>query len=72
MFTITCTEPKGSPGLQSASGLEAIIAKGKQFQSMLEAVHEITVSDPLIAGDYFSISLHKDVTIKGYERQKYR
>jgi hypothetical protein len=64
----TSTEPANSPGMQSVKGLDQIIAKGHQFQGMLEAVHSITVSDPVIAGEYFSLSLHMDVTMKGMGR----
>ncbi|HEY4064442.1 MAG TPA: nuclear transport factor 2 family protein [Puia sp.] len=62
-------EPANSPGMASVTGLDQIIAKGHQFQAMLEAVHSISVSDPVIAGEYFSISLHMDVTMKGMGRQ---
>jgi hypothetical protein len=51
------TEPPGSPGFQSVTGLEKIIEKGHQFQFMIETVHSSSVSDPQIAGDYFSIAL---------------
>jgi hypothetical protein len=64
----TSTEPANSPGMQSVTGLDQIVAKGHQFQGMLEAVHGITVSDAVIAGEYFSLSLHMDVTMKGMGR----
>ena len=50
-------EPEHSPGLQTVTGLDAIIEKGHQFQSMIEAVHSSTVSDPIIAGDTLAVEI---------------
>ena len=61
-------EPPGSPGFQTVSGLDKIIEKGHQFQGMIEAVHGISVSDPIIAGNYFSIAILFEVTLKGMGR----
>ena len=47
-------EPEGA-NMASVTSREAIIEKGHQFQGMLEAVHGITVSEPVIAGEYFKI-----------------
>ena len=55
-------------GLQTTIGLAAIIAKGHQFQSMLEEVHGGSVSDPVIAGNKFAISIILDATMKGQGR----
>ena len=64
----TSTEPPHSPGFQSVTGLNKIIEKGHQFQAMIEEVHSSFVSDPEIAGDYFSMALLFDVTLKGMGR----
>ncbi len=64
----TSIEPPTSPGFKSVTGLDAIIKKGHDFQSMIESVHSSSVSDPQIAGDYFSISILFDVTLKGMGR----
>jgi len=61
-------EPEHSPGLQTVTGLDAIIEKGHQFQSMIEAVHSSTVSDPIIAGDTFAVAAVLDLTLKGMGR----
>jgi hypothetical protein len=60
-------EPKDSP-LPHAEGREAIIEKGRHFQSMLEKVHSIEVGDPIVANNAFSCALTMDVTMKGQER----
>ncbi len=50
---------------KEVAGLEAIIAKGHTFNSMVEAYHSITMSDALIAGDVFACVLTMDLTMKG-------
>ena len=60
------TEPAATPVFaKEVNGLEAIIAKGHTFNSMVEAYHSITMSDPLIAGDVFACVLTMDLTMKG-------
>jgi|SRR5664279_1144588 len=64
----TSTEPPSSPGFKSVNGREKIIEKGHQFQAMIEQVHASSISDPQIAGDFFSIAILFDVTLKGMGR----
>jgi hypothetical protein len=65
-------EPAGLPpgAMGNAHGLAAIIEKGHQFQASLEAVHAASVSDPVVAGNWFSISMIMDATFKGRGRMK--
>jgi len=51
--------------LQTVEGLPAIIAKGQHFQTIIEAVHGASMSDALIAGNYFTVSSLLDATLKG-------
>ena len=64
----TSTEPEHSPALKYAEGLDAIIKKGHEFQSSVEAVHSNEVSKPIIAGDFFSVAAVLDLTMKGMGR----
>ncbi|MBA2080083.1 MAG: hypothetical protein BGP10_08750 [Rhodanobacter sp. 68-29] len=59
-------EMPGAPSgaLGDAKGLEAIYEKGRQFGAMVEAMHSSEVSDPVVAGDWFSLSMAMDVTFK--------
>ena len=58
-------EPEATPGFEKESkGLSAIIEKGKRFSSMVEENHGCNVSDPLVAGNVFALSLNMDVTMK--------
>ena len=62
-------EPEGMPGGPgTVKGLPAIYEKGRQFHAMLEEVHGSSVSEPIIAGNWFSIALTLDATMKGRGR----
>lgn len=59
-------EPEGAPGgaLGNVRGLDAIRQKGKAFDQTYEKIHSITVSEPLVAGEFFSVVMGMDVTWK--------
>ena len=63
-------EPPNSPGLQSVEGLDAIRQKGKQFNEMVEEMHGGYSSEPLVAGNHFSVAMGMDVSMKGMGRTK--
>jgi|SRR5215831_8151733 len=65
-------EPEGLPpgALGNAKGLRAIIEKGRQFQGKIEALHGGSVSEPVVAGRWFSVAWMLDVTLKGRGRTK--
>ena len=50
------------------SGKKDVRAKGNEFAEMIEEHHGGKISDPLVAGNYFSISWTMDVTMKGRGR----
>lgn len=62
--------PSGALG--NAKGLSAIREKGRKFGEMLEAVHGNKVSDPLVAGNWFSVAAEMDATMKGRGRVQMR
>lgn len=61
---IVSVEPEGVPN-RTVEGLEAIAAKGKNFQSMLEKVNSSVISDPIVADSFFSCSMLMNVQMKG-------
>jgi hypothetical protein len=65
-------EPAGLPpgALGNAKGLPAIIEKGRQFKAQTEAFHGSSLSEPVVAGNWFSIALMLDATFKGRGRRK--
>ena len=63
-------EPETAQEPRHIKGIEAIKEKGKQFQGMVEEVHGGYVSNPVIAGNRFSVAMGMDVTMKGMGRLK--
>ena len=64
-------EPYGTPDFpQETRGLDAILEKGRKLTVMIEQVHALSISDPLVAGSSFVFAMHLDVTIKGRGRMK--
>ena len=63
-------EPEGMAQgpLGNVKGLDAILEKGKRFQAGVTEMHGIEVSEPLVAGNWFSIAMTLDVTMKEYGR----
>jgi hypothetical protein len=49
-------------------GLEAVKAKGVARRAAMEAVHSYTCSEPIVAGDFFSVVLKQEVTFIGKPR----
>ncbi len=59
-------EPYATPEFEKETkGLPAIKEKGKKWNSMVEEMHGITVSDPLIGSNSFACTMKMDVTMKG-------
>jgi|SRR5581483_5906299 hypothetical protein len=65
-------EPEGLPpgALGSVKGLKAIIEKGHQFNAMVENFHGGEVSDPVVTGNWFALTMTLDATFKGRGRTK--
>lgn len=63
-------EPNDNMGARETTGKAAVIEKGKNFSSLIEEVHNSYISDPIVAGDWFSISWLFEITLKGMGRQK--
>jgi hypothetical protein len=62
-------EPHETPGFpRETRGLPAILEKGKKFTGMVEKMHAITVSEPLVAGNSFACAMRLDMTMKGQGR----
>jgi len=53
---------------QETKGLKAVIEKGRKFDSMIQEVHSLTVSEPLVAGNTFAFVMTMDLTMKAKGR----
>ena len=63
-------EPPKSQGMQSVEGKEAIRKKGEMFNEMIEEMHGGYSREPQVAGNFFSVVMGMDVTMKGAGRMK--
>lgn len=50
------------------TGLEAVKAKGTARRATIETMHSYYCSEPLVAGQFFSVVLKQEVTFKGRPR----
>jgi len=66
-------EPHATPAFEKETkGLQAIIEKGHKFDSMVEQVHSIDTSEPLVAGNAIALILTMDVTMKDRPRETWK
>jgi hypothetical protein len=63
-------EPAHAVGLSNAEGIAGIKKKGEDFNAMIEEMHGGWCSDPVVGGNYFSVAMGMDVTMKGIGRMK--
>jgi hypothetical protein len=62
-------EPYASPDFEKETkGLDAILEKGHKWSSMVEAYHEMKVSQPLVGENSFALTMTMGVTMKGKGR----
>ena len=67
----TSIEPYSTPEFEKETkGLDDIHKKSRKFDGMVEQVHGIETSDPLIAGNSIAFTLAMDITMKGQGRMK--
>src|SRR3954469_15042014 len=58
-------EPMASPAFEKETkGLQAIIEKGHKFNSMVEKMNGVEISDPVVANNSFCISMRLDAVMK--------
>jgi hypothetical protein len=66
---IVCIEPSETITQQFTKGKKAVIEKRKQFAAMIKELHGFSCSDPVVTGNYFTVSMSMDTTLKGFGRQ---
>ena len=58
-------EPAATPQFaKETKGLPAILEKGDAFSAMVQELHSISVSEPLVATNSFACTMQMDVTMK--------
>jgi hypothetical protein len=61
-------EPESVPERET-KGVDALLGKMEYFKGMIETYHGGTISEPLVAGNFFSLEMSMDVTYKGQARR---
>ncbi|MGF6849150.1 hypothetical protein QFZ51_004385 [Chitinophaga sp. W3I9] len=51
-----------------AEGIADVRKKGKDFVSKIRDVHGAHTTEPVVAGNYFSVGRNMDVTVEGFGR----
>ena len=58
-------EPQATPAFEKETkGMKAILDKADKFDSMVEKMHSMEVSDPIVADNSFACTMTMDVTMK--------
>jgi ketosteroid isomerase-like protein len=58
-------EPQASPAFEKETkGLDAIIEKGHKWSSMVQEVHGMKVSEPIVSQNSFAVTMSMNVTMK--------
>jgi hypothetical protein len=58
-------EPYATPAFEKETkGMNAIKEKGEKWNSMVQEMHGVTVSDPLVAANSFACAMRLNVTMK--------
>ena len=58
-------EPSAGQGFaKETTGIDAILKKGEQWQAMLSESHGMYISDPVVAGNSFALTMRMDVSMK--------
>lgn len=64
---IISKESKGSPH-ELVEGKQGVIAKNEGWLASVDEIHSTSISDPIVTGDFFAVTMDMDVTYKDYGR----
>ena len=56
--------------LQNAEGKSAVRKKGEDWVKRIEAAHDRSTSEPIVAGNHFAVARSVDITVQGLGRIK--
>jgi len=62
---VTSIEPEGGMWPESTRGYDRVLQKAYMFAELVDKQNHGYVSEPVVAGEHFSISMILDVTLKG-------
>jgi hypothetical protein len=61
-------DPPDSPYFGYAEGKDSVRQKGQEFVSRIETFHSASTTPPIVAGTYFAVGRHIDITVKKHGR----
>jgi hypothetical protein len=68
---VSIEPPHGAAmGMVNVEGMGAIKKKGEDFNTMVEVMHGGYSTQPVVGGNFFSVGMGMDVTLKGAGRMK--
>ena len=70
---VVCIEPEHAAAMGMPTitkGLDAIKAKAKAWNEGIEEMHGGYCGEPVVGGNYFSVAMGMDITMKGQPRMK--
>jgi hypothetical protein len=63
-------EPHATPAFEKETkGLNAIIEKGREFDRMVQQLHRVDVSEPIVTGNAIAFKLVMEITMKERSRE---
>ena len=60
---VVSIEPEGSP-MKRTEGKEAVLNANERWFSSVEEIHDSSISEPVVGGNFFACSMKFDVTYK--------
>lgn len=67
---IVSREMPGMPGQEVTEGIKAVAQKSEDWYESLEEFHSGVISDPVVAGNHFTVKMAFDATFKDRGRQQ--
>lgn len=64
---IVSRESKGAPN-ELVEGKEGVLSKNKGWLASVTEIHGASISDPVVTGNFFAVTMEMDVTYKDYGR----
>jgi len=64
---IVSRESKGAPH-ELVEGKEGVLAKNRGWYESVAEVHGVSISDAIVTGDFFAVTMEMDVSYKDYGR----
>ncbi|MES2278444.1 MAG: nuclear transport factor 2 family protein [Bacteroidota bacterium] len=64
---IVSREPKGS-ATELVEGKDGVLQKNQHWYNMVQEIHSGVVSDPIVTGNFFAVTMDMDVTYKEHGR----